>query len=269
VTGIDAEAFRRFEHQGWQEIASKYHGGFAAVTTQSIPALLDAAQVIEGSRVLDVACGPGYASAAAVARGALPIGIDFSSEMVAEARDRFPGIEFREGDAEQLAFEDGGFDAVVISFGMLHLGRPDMALREGNRVLRSGGRIAFTVWDAPEKTLGFSIALEAIQKYGDLNVAIPPGPPFFRFSDPDESARALRGAGFANIAVSHVPQVWELPSPDSLFDVLFNGSVRNAALLRAQKPDVLEKIRLEIRESVEQHRNKLPMPAVLSCGEKP
>src|SRR4051812_19028852 len=101
---IDPEAFRRFEEQGWQEVASRYHAGFAAITMQSVDALLDAARVTSGIRVLDVACGPGYAAAAAAARGAVPTGIDFSSEMVEDARRRHPGLDFRAGDAEQLPF---------------------------------------------------------------------------------------------------------------------------------------------------------------------
>src|SRR2546421_4403743 len=118
---MDPAAFRKFEHTGWQEIASRYHGGFAAVTTQSVVAVLDAAHVANAARVLDVACGPGYAAAEAAARGAIAVGVDFSSEMVEEARGRFPGIKFEEGDAEQLSFADSSFDAVVLNFGMLHL----------------------------------------------------------------------------------------------------------------------------------------------------
>jgi SAM-dependent methyltransferase len=261
-------SFREFEHQGWQEIASRYHGGFAVVTTQSIPALLDAAHVTRGTRVLDVACGPGYAAAAALARGAIAVGVDFSSEMVEEARNRQSGVEFQEGDAEKLSFSDATFDAVVVNFGMLHLARPELAVREGHRVLRPGGRMAFTVWDTPDKAIGFGIVLSAIQKYGDLNVALPPGPPFFRFSDAEESKRLLAGAGLLNIAVTHVPQVWRFSSPDILFDVMYNGSVRNAALLRAQKPDVLQSIRREIHEAVLRYGDELPMPAVLTSGEK-
>src|SRR5437867_4053045 len=136
------------------------------------------------------------------------------------------------------------------------------------RLLRPGGRVAFTVWDTPEKAIGFGIVLSAIQKYGDLNVAIPPGPPFFRFSDDEEARRALSAAGFVNIAVTRIPQIWHLPSPETLFDVMYNGSVRNAALLRAQKPDALEAVRLAIRQAVIEYGNTLPMPAVLAAGER-
>src|SRR5207248_2595421 len=114
--------------------------------------LLDAARVAKGARVLDVACGPGYAAAAAAARGAIATGVDFSSEMVEEARGRFSGIEFLEGDAEQLAFSNSTFDAVVLNFGMLHLARPEQALAEAYRLLRPGGRVAFTVWEDRKST---------------------------------------------------------------------------------------------------------------------
>jgi ubiquinone/menaquinone biosynthesis C-methylase UbiE len=265
---IDAGAFRQFEHKGWQEVASRYHDGFAAVTVQSVEALLDAANVKSGVRVLDVACGPGYAAGAAAIRGADPVGIDFSSEMIDEARARYPDLDFRTGDAEQLALDDSQFDAVVLNFGMLHLARPERALEEAFRVLHPGGRVAFTVWDTPDKAIGFGIVIGAIQKYGDMNVSIPAGPPFFRFSDPEESKRALSAAGFINPVVTHVPQVWRLESAGILFDVMYNGSVRNAALLRAQRPAVQEAIRAEIRRGVEQNRSELPMPAVLASAEK-
>jgi len=268
VSDTDPAAFREFEHRGWQAIASRYHDGFAGVTVQSIEPLLDAARVTVGTRLLDVACGPGYAAGAAARRGAIAVGLDFASEMVEEAKARYPAVEFREGDAEQLSFTDSFCDAVVSNFGMLHLGRPERALSEAYRVLRPSGRVAFTVWATPDKALGFAIVHAAIQKYGELNVPIPPGPPFFRFSDPDESRRALAGAGFSDVVVTQVAQWWRLPSADALFEVIYHRSVRNAALLRAQKPDALDAIRNEIRRGVENYRNELPMPAVLASGVK-
>ncbi len=265
---IDPAAFRRFEHEGWQKVASRYNDSFAPVTTQSIDPLLDAAHVGTGTRLLDVACGPGYVTAAAAARGATVLGLDFSSEMVQEARRRYPSLEFREGDAEALPLPDAGFDAVVFNFGMLHFGRPERAISEAHRVLRPGGWVAFTVWAVPEKTLGFGIVLAAIQKYGDLNVPIPTGPPFFRFSAFEESEKFLRSAGFGNIVLKEVAQTWKLSSTDELFEVMYYASVRNAALLHAQKPEVLESIRSGLRREVERYAKELPMPAMLYAGER-
>jgi SAM-dependent methyltransferase len=82
--------------------------------------------------------------------------------------------------------------AVVMNFGLLHLGRPERALAEACRVLHEGGRCAFTVWCPPEETAGFGIVLRAVGTHGALDVALPDAPPFFRFSDPAESVRALR-----------------------------------------------------------------------------
>src|SRR5262249_45619680 len=152
--------------------------------------------VKKGTKVIDIATGPGYVAAAAAKRGATVIGVDFSTAMVAEAQRRNPDIEFRVGDAEQLPFGNDLFDAAVVNFGILHLSRPDRAFPEACRVLCPGGWLGFTVWAKPEEAVGFGIVLGAIAKYGDLNVPLPEGPPFFRFSEPDECIRSLLEAGF-------------------------------------------------------------------------
>src|SRR5919108_6637688 len=187
--------FRQFEHSGWQAIPEQYHGAFGALTTQAIGPLLDAVKVKKGVKLLDVASGPGYVAAAAARRGASVVGVDFSAAMVKAARRLHHEIEFREGDAEELPFGNGVFDAVVMNFGLLHLGDPDKALAEARRVLRPGGRFAFTVWAKPEETAGFGITLGAIQTHGNMRVPLPDGPPFFRFSDWAESKRSLAAAG--------------------------------------------------------------------------
>src|SRR5882762_2445616 len=151
--------FRHLEHTGWERAASEYESRWTDLTSHFIEPLLRSVGVVPGAasgaapglRLLDVACGPGYVAAAALARGAVPVGIDFSARMVARARERHPAIEFLEGDAERLSFEASSFDAVVTNFGVPHLARPENAFAEARRVLRPGGRFGFTVWGAPEQ----------------------------------------------------------------------------------------------------------------------
>src|SRR2546423_7968232 len=142
----DPSAFHDFEQDGWQRAAEHYGGAFGALTIQTAAPLLDAVHAAAGTRLLDVATGPGFVAAAAAARGADVVGLDFSPAMIAEARRRHSTIAFRDGDAESLPFADASFDGVVMNFGLLHLARPEAALSEAHRVLRPRGRCALTIW---------------------------------------------------------------------------------------------------------------------------
>ena len=126
-----AVSFQEFERQGWlaENVALKYDELFSGITTQAIEPLLDAAGVRRGSRLVDVATGAGYVAAAAVERGAVVVGVDFSPTQVALARRRYPAVEFREGDAGALQLPADAFDAVTSSYGMPHFPDPDAFLR--------------------------------------------------------------------------------------------------------------------------------------------
>src|SRR5262249_20698412 len=265
--------FHDFEQTGWERAAEYYSDAFGSLTAQTINRLLEAAGVRSGTRVLDVATGPGSVAAAAAALGASPVGIDFSPQMVALAREQHSSVVFEEGDAEALEFADARFDAVTINFGVLHLARPDTALAEACRVLVPGGRCAFTVWAKPEISVGFGIVLGAIERFGRLDVPLPEGPPFFRFSDGDESIRSMEAAGFTDVRVVQLPLVWRLSSAGALFDAFANGAVRTAALLRAQTEDALVDIHTAIVEEAAAYRRgeivELPMAAVLTSATKP
>ena len=96
-----------------------------------------------GGSALDVACGSGKLTGE-LARIAGPngrvVGLDFSPEMLAIARLRHPGIEFMEGDALSLPFEEASFDAATIAFGLRNLADPVRGLGEMARVLKPGSR---------------------------------------------------------------------------------------------------------------------------------
>jgi SAM-dependent methyltransferase len=279
---IDAKAFHEFEHDGWQHASDDYHRYFGALTAQTIDPLLDSVAPTQAAshaatdtgspRLLDIASGPGYVTAVANRRGWSPVGIDFSGAMVEIARRLHPEIEFQVGDAEALNFGDAEFDRAVMNFGILHLARPETAVREAHRVLRAGGRFAFTVWATPDQTLGFRVALDALDRFGDPSVQLPPGPPFFRFSDRQESARVMESCGFSGVAIAQIPLVWKLASTAELFDAYYKGSARTGGLLRAQPPAALAKVRAAIERSAADFARagglEIPMPALVVSAAK-
>ena len=101
-------------------------------------------------RVLDLATGTGWTSRLVAARGARVVGADIAGDLIAAARERAQmeglDIEYRLGDAENLPFEDGEFDAVISTCGIMFASRPEAAAAEIGRVTRKGGRIALTTW---------------------------------------------------------------------------------------------------------------------------
>lgn len=103
-----------------------------------------------GERILDLSTGTGWTSRVVARRGARVIGVDIASELLAAARARAGAeglpIAYELGDAEELPFDDGHFDAVVSTCGVMFASRPEAAAAELARVCRPRGRIALTTW---------------------------------------------------------------------------------------------------------------------------
>ncbi|WP_327710854.1 class I SAM-dependent methyltransferase [Streptomyces sp. NBC_00464] len=142
-------AFDVSERRIWGGRAESYARTFARLCAHTVPDLLDAAVVGAGTRLLDVGCGSGSVTVAAVGRGAVVRAVDAEAGMVAATRRAAPGVEVRTGTLPQLPYPDGEFDAVVANFVLNHVGRPLEALVELRRITRPGGRIAVTIWQAP------------------------------------------------------------------------------------------------------------------------
>jgi SAM-dependent methyltransferase len=268
-----AATFKELERQGWGAKADTYNALVGQITAGAVEPLLDATGVRAGMRVLDVASGPGYIAAGAEARGAHAIGIDFAADMVAEARRRYPKIEFREGDAENLAFDTASFDAVVCAFGILHIADPDRAIAEAFRVLRPDGRFAFTVWAGPDRHDFFAIVLKALEAHGNVQVSLPPAPPIFRFSEPVECRKALTQAGFVDASVRELALKWRAPSIEAILDCIYKSTVRTSMLLERQTPAALDRIHQAIRDNAERFAHdgayEIAWPAVLAAARKP
>lgn len=102
-----------------------------------------------GERILDLAAGTGTSSAALAKGGAEVVACDLSEGMIEVGRQRHPEIEFVHGNAMDLDFEDGTFDAVTISWGLRNIPDPALALREMMRVVRPRGRLVVLEFSTP------------------------------------------------------------------------------------------------------------------------
>lgn len=247
-----SDAFTQFEHEGWQRVAHKYDSVWAGSTRQFISPLLDATEISANMSILDVGCGPGYVSRAAAERGAKPIGLDFSHEMIAIAKRMFPQIELREGDAQNLPFADSVFDRVVSNFALLHVNDPERACAEACRVLRPGGKFGFTVWAPANVNPYRKIIDDAIGKHASLDVDLPAGPPHHLFAGREEFRAPLERAGFDGSSMKFILHTikWHVPSADYVFHAERNAGVRTGGLLARQTPEALRAIQAAIENGV-------------------
>jgi SAM-dependent methyltransferase len=269
---FDPEAVRAFEHARWQRAAAGYETTFAHATRPFIGPLLDAAQATGGTRLLDIACGPALVASVAHGRGAVVRGLDFSQAMLALAWAREPNIGFDDGDAEALPYPDASFDAVVANFGIHHVPRPALALREACRVLRPGGRVAFSFWAEPEENVAWKLVLDAVARHGD-RAAAPAPAPGGGFGSAGQCAAALEAAGFAECTVRLVRATWQHRDALGLVAALSTGTARMAAVLEAQTPAAMVAIVRDIGCYAEAYRDAaggigVPIAAFIASGAK-
>jgi SAM-dependent methyltransferase len=176
-----------------QKLAWIHFAPLEVFTTAVAGQLVKHAKMRAGQRVLDVACGTGVAAVTAARFGARVTGLDLTPELLERARENSQlaevQIDWHEGDAERLPFNDGAFDVVLSQFGHIFAPRPELAVAEMLRVLKSGGTIAFATWP-PELFMGRMFALTA--RYAP---APPPGvAPPWQWGDPGTVAQRLGSA---------------------------------------------------------------------------
>ena len=270
TSGYDPEAFREFERAGWNGAAGEYADLFGVITAQAVGLLLDAVDARFGTRLLDLACGTGVVSAGALMRGCTVVGADFADDMLAEAARRWPGAEFRHCDAEDMPFEDERFDAVASNFGFLHFPYPEVALAETTRVLKPGGKLAFTAWthDAGHR----SLMARAIKEHGDPDVPLVSGPPEPFLEDDEKCARVMTAGGFTKPEISGFTLYMEAEEPARLIDVFEKSTVRTASRLASQTAEARDKIRVALVDMLREYESEgviqVPMQARLISAEK-
>lgn len=241
------------EREAWQvtdDAAVLYEQSFVpALFGQSAVRLADAVEIGRGDRVLDVGCGTGVVAREAARRVGAEgrvVGLDLNPRMLAVAQRVAPEIEWRQGDAGELPFEDGAFDVVVSQFAAMFFPDPVQALREMWRVLAPRGRLAVAVCGPLVDAAGYrALAEMAEQVCGPEVVAMLKSP--FGLGDDRRLTALVDQAGIEGARIETHRCPVRFPSIDALvhtevkaspirdvidaqsFDALLEGARRNLA----------------------------------------
>lgn len=205
------EAVTQVQQQVWSQGDFAKIGVAAQIVQEE---LCEAIDVLPGRRLLDVACGAGNGAIAAARRQAEAVGLDYVPALLERARERAAAegyeIEFVEGDAQALPFEDASFDYVISTFGAMFAPDQERAAAELLRVCRPGGKIGMANW--PPRGLVGGGMFKVIAGHAPP----PPGVPPAVLWGTEERLRELFGDGVSELTVTdrqvnfryHSPEQW-------------------------------------------------------------
>jgi ubiquinone/menaquinone biosynthesis C-methylase UbiE len=191
---VDLEAVKQVQQKVWSEGDFAMIAGLMSIVGEE---LSEAADIYPDERVLDVACGSGNTTIPAARRAwGNTVGLDYVPELLKRGRERAAAerleIEFVEGDAENMPFEDASFDVVLSSFGVMFAPDHQKAADELLRVCKPGGRIGMANW-VPDGFVGEMFITTA------KHAAPPPGvqPPILWGTE--DHLRDLFGDGISSL----------------------------------------------------------------------
>ncbi len=275
----------REEWTGERTVAAwrKWHAQIAAFTRGATDAILEAAQLRPGMRVLDLASGvgdPALSIAAAVGPSGRVTASDMGPGMISLAEELarkkgLPNIEFREANAESLPFADASYDVLTCRFGIMFFPDLGKALRECFRVLKPGARAAFVAWGKKEQPF-FAATAGILLKH----VPVPPPPPdpdapnITMFGQSNRLRHALEAAGFINVheEARIVPGTW--PGPlEEFWEQFTEVAAPFRPLIEQLTPEKKAAAVAEILAALRKFWNgkelTLPLEIVIGAGSRP
>lgn len=249
------QQFKASQKEVWSGFA--VNEGFTSIAAGD---LIEFAGVQAGQAVLDVGCGTGVAGITAAVAGAVVKGLDLTPALLERARENAliakVQVEFIEGDVEAMPFPDSSFDVVLSQFGHMFAPRPEVATAEMLRVLKAGGRIAFSTWP-PEHVTGMFFMLLA-RNGPELSPDAPKPAPPVQWGDPNV-IRARLGDAVTDLRFDRSEMLIPALSARHVLTSMqanFGPLKKLMTALDANNPEQAAAIRAELLGLISEHSRK-------------
>ena len=256
--------------------AAGYDRGFGSISGQFIPALLGAARVGPGYKVLDVATGTGIAAEAAInaigPSGSL-VATDLSSEMLERARERLAlrsNVSFAVEDGQSLNFSDSEFDAVLCAMGLMLFPSPSRGLSEFRRVLRKDGWAAVSVAIVPERTFHTRVDAIIAKHVPEHTVT---SARYFSLGNSELLRSLFTAAGFRDVEAFTEVRCYPFSSFAAYFKPIEDGQGPTGQAYVALRADIQQAVRENTRQQLERKTSpggpvEVEVELLFGCGRR-
>ena len=251
---------------GWNSFgranaSQKWRRQSAAMGSDMTRAIVDAAQVERGMRVLDIACGtgePAISLATLLTGNGDVVGVDLSPAPLKIAEERavqrgLVNVTFKQADAHELPFADNSFDRITSRLGVMFFSDLPRALGEIHRVLKPAGRAVLLVWGAMNQPY-FHTTIGTVLRM--LPGAIMPesGRRMFALGQAGVLSQALRQAGFSHAEENLVTVPWTwIGTPEEVWEYFQDVAVPFASLLQTVPAERRAEINAEVLKAIRQY----------------